>query len=71
MNYVFHRANNGTMTLTVNFDIKTDQALTRSVTDAHQQANSQLPSDDQRRGRCEIHGIAAHAGEPVSSQGEL
>jgi len=47
MNYMYsNNANNGQMTLTVNFDIKTDPSTDQILAQMRtNQANSQLPSD--------------------------
>ena len=47
MNYMYStNANNGAMTLTVNFDIKTDPSTDQILSQMRtNQANSQLPSD--------------------------
>ena len=59
MNYMYSiNANNGTMTLTVNFDVKTDPNTDQILAQMRQgQAESQLPVGcaQLRRHRAEIH----------------
>ena len=63
MNYMYSiNANNGAMTLTVDFDVKTDPNTDQILAQMRQgQANSQLPTDVRQPGRdrAEVHLVAA------------